>query len=317
MAKKLIKRPAKKQKLGNPLLIASAAEGASRFVNNPKVINGASVVLKIAGVGVLGYYGYKVLKGYQQKQLMQSVISNPNAKAAVDIYYAIPAGLKKGDGSLFNPLGFISDVINQIKTIWQSTDTARLMTVAVNVVSFDQTAAAFQKLYGEPLYPLLQKVLSESELQTFVNKSSSGGTITRTSAKVRDLVFARNTVNLRSSPDGSYSGGMRDLLDIRKNNIIDTAKIGEFLGWILSGQQYDAKNNIWFVQTGFQVMTIAQLTAAGITNIPDWVRSAAGRRFTRWVSGSTDLVDIFSYYETASRKYPNGYSIIAYLLPIV
>jgi hypothetical protein len=303
---------AKRQTLGNPYAIAAA----STAINNPAIVKGAGTIFKVAGIGLLGYFGYKWLKSFQQKQLMQEVISNPNSKAAIDIYYAIPAGLKKGDGSLFNPLGFITDIMNTIKTIWQKTDTARLMTVAVNIKNFDQTASAFQKLYGEPLYPLLQSVLSESELQSFVNKSTSNGTVNRTSVKLRDLVFSRTKVHLRSSPDATYSGGLTDVMDIGKNNILSTSGIGDFLGWVLSGAEYDSKNNVWFIQVGFKVMTATQLKSAGITTVPVWVKNAMGKSYTRWVSASTDLVDIFSYYNAASSKYPAGYSTQRYLLPI-
>jgi len=319
---------AKRKNLGNPLLIAAASSAVTNPktmkqisslapYNNPQLIETGTSILKIAGLGVVGYFGYKAFKAYQQNALMQQALTDPNVKAAMDIYFAIPEGMKKGTGSLFNLFGFVDDLINKVKTIWQSTDTARLMTVAVNVTDFNQTASVFQTLYGEPLYPLLQSVLSESELQQFVNKGTSGGTVTRTSAKIRDLVFCKQPVNLRSAPDASYSGGITDIMDILKNNIVGTSKGGDFLGWILSGQQFDAKNNVWFIQTGFKVMTAAQLNAAGITSYPEWVKNALGMTYTRWVSASTDYVDIFNYYLTANTKYPLGYSTLAYLLPVI
>ena len=105
-------------------------------------------------------------------------------------------------------------------------------------------------------------------------------------------------------------------MDILKNNIIGTSNIGDFLGWVLSGPTYDSKNNVWFIQVGFKVMAADQLKSAGITSIPTWVKNAMGRSYIRWVSASTDLVDIFQYYNSASSKYPLGYSTLAYLLPI-
>jgi len=70
----------------------------------------------IAGAGLI-YFGRKYLKKVSQNKLLRQAGTKPEVRAAVDIYQAIPDGLKKGQGGLFNPIGLAKDAMKQIKRI--------------------------------------------------------------------------------------------------------------------------------------------------------------------------------------------------------
>ncbi|MPM07437.1 hypothetical protein SDC9_53743 [bioreactor metagenome] len=161
----------KKRGLGNPALIAAAAQ-------NPVVVNnvqkGAKTLLWL-GLGVGGFFaGRTILRNINKQSILSKIDTNQNFRAAQSIYASIPAGLKKGDGSLFNPFGFVSDLVNQIAMIWQSTDTQRILDLGKSeITNFDETAKAFKVLYREDLQMLLQKVMNQAELNAFYNNASS------------------------------------------------------------------------------------------------------------------------------------------------
>ena len=143
--------------IGNPLVVATAAKMISD--KSPQIMKGVRTgSMVIAGAGLI-YFGRKYMKRLAQNRLLKQAGSNPEVRAAVDIYQSIPDGLKKGQGGLFNPIGLANDALNQVKRIWQRTDTDRLLNVAKGIHSqnldIDKVYRYFYKIYGEQLYLLL------------------------------------------------------------------------------------------------------------------------------------------------------------------
>ncbi|MPM09003.1 hypothetical protein SDC9_55319 [bioreactor metagenome] len=164
----------KKRGLGNPALVAAASSAAQNPVVIQNVQKGTRTLfwLILGGAGV--FFGVKAYKNFNKQSILKEVDTNQNYRAAQSIYAAIPDGLKKGDGSLFNPWGFVTDLINQVSTIWEKTNTQRILDIGrTEITNFDETAKAFKVLYGEDLSMLLQKVMNAAELNAFYNNASA------------------------------------------------------------------------------------------------------------------------------------------------
>lgn len=193
-----------KNDLGNPALVAAAANVVAAKQQNkannntPVVINppaapaadgkttapAAPIILKnrrhipliggliVGGVVIIG--GISLVKNSRKKKILNEVDTNANYRAAQTIYNAIPDGLKKGNGSLFSPFGFVTDIGNKIALMWQSTDTNRILDIAkTQITNYDETLKAFRVLYGEDLSALLNKVLTMQELNNFYDFSTA------------------------------------------------------------------------------------------------------------------------------------------------
>lgn len=188
----------KKKDLGNPALIAAAANvmaSKKQSNNQPIVIQApantgtntpsvAPVVVKngrkfpiVGGIilgGILLVGGGIYIKNRKKAKILSEVDTNPNYRAAQSIFNSIPAGLKKGNGSLFNPFGFIPDLANQIKLLWQKTDTNKILDIAKSqITNYDETLEAFRIVYGEDLSALLSEVLSTQEYNLFFDFSTA------------------------------------------------------------------------------------------------------------------------------------------------
>lgn len=164
----------KKRGLGNPALVAAASSAAQ----NPIVVNNVRKGAKTMFWIVLGVGGFfitrKVISNLNKQSILKEIDTNQNYRAAQSIYNAIPAGLKKGDGSLFNPFGLITDLIDQVSLIWQNTDSQRILDIGrTEITNFDETAKAFKILYGEDLSMLLQKAMNAAELNAFYSNASA------------------------------------------------------------------------------------------------------------------------------------------------
>lgn len=164
--------------LGNPALIAAAASSPEVRAAAPVVIRNVNRSAKIGLIAIASIAGILIvrtgIRAYQRSRINNHIADNPNYRAAQSIYDAIPAGLKKGDGSLLNPFGFISDIGNQIALIWQSTDSQRILDVGrTNITDFNETAKAFKVLYRQDLVELLRKVMNNAELEVFYQHTTS------------------------------------------------------------------------------------------------------------------------------------------------
>lgn len=186
-----------KKNLGNPLLVAKALQNSS-------LQNGLGNFAKIVGVAAVGYGGYTYYQQWKISRLEKQAFTNPDVKAAIDIYEAIPDGIKKGKGGLFSPFGFIKDAANTIARLWQSTDTDRLMKIAPSIRDIKNVAVYFKTLYGENLYSLLNNSLDKNQLSLFLNYTKSGGSSASSTKVVGANLFPICTtsvgVHVRSTP---------------------------------------------------------------------------------------------------------------------
>lgn len=232
--------------MGNPLIVATAAKVISD--QSPHIMKGVRTgSMVIAGVGLI-YFGRMYMKKLSQNKLLKQAGSNMEVRAAVDIYQGIPDGLKKGQGGLFNPIGLANDALNQVKRIWQRTDTERLLNVAKGIHSrnldIDKVYRYFYKLYGEQLYLLLNTALEPNDLARFNNYASSGTASTLPKAAPRKYAVVKvNNLNLRKTPEN-----MSWTQILTKSNKIATVPFGKILGLTTGREVFDEEHNVVFVE---------------------------------------------------------------------
>ncbi|MFA6925059.1 MAG: hypothetical protein WC223_12510 [Bacteroidales bacterium] len=241
------------ENIGNPVLVATALAPAIKE-NAPVIIKTSANFIKtfliILGVSGTLFFGYKWAAAKRRKQLEAKAGQDADIKAAIDIYNAIPAGLKKGEGSLWNPFGFVTDIANKIATIWQKTDTDRILDISKRIKDNKRVFKVFRILYNEDLYQLLSKVLSTSDLDLFTAHSGPTHSSSVTPAIPKNnIVISTKTVNVRKTPlnqEGVYSNSsvwnkIKNLSSevIRRytqSNIIATVDNDKFLG-ITTGRE--------------------------------------------------------------------------------
>lgn len=232
--------------IGNPLIAATAATVISN--NAPQIMKGVRTgSMVVAGAGLI-YFGRMYIKKLAQNRLLKQAGSNPEVRAAVDIYLAIPDGLKKGQGGLFNPIGLAKDALNQVKRIWQRADTDKILNVAKSIhaqnLDIDKVYRNFYTIYGEQLYLLLNAALEPTELAKFNNYSSSG--TASSTAKITSQKYAVakvNNLNVRKTPENM---SWTQILD--KSNKIGTVPFGKILGLTTGREVFDQENDVVFVE---------------------------------------------------------------------
>ena len=216
--------------------------------HSPQIMKGIKTgSMFIAGAGLV-YVGRKYLKKRAQSKLLRQAGTNREVRAAVEIYQAIPDGLKKGQGGLFNPTGFAKDAVNQVKRIWQRTDTDRILNIAKNIhtrnLDIDKVYRYFYKLYGEQLYLLLNTALDTGDLAKFNNYASSG--TASSSPKVTGQQYAVvkvNNLNVRKTPEN-----MSWKQVFTKSNKIGTVPFGKILGLTTGREVFDEDHDVVFVE---------------------------------------------------------------------
>jgi hypothetical protein len=232
--------------IGNPLIAATAAKVISN--NSPQIMKGVKTgSMVIAGAGLI-YFGRKYLKKVSQNKLLRQAGTKPEVRAAVEIYQAIPEGLKKGQGGLFNPIGLAKDAVNQVKRIWQRTDTDRILNVAKSIhtknLDIDKVYRYFYKLYGEQLYLLLNTALESSDLAKFNNYTASGtASSTPKISGQKYAVVKVNNLNVRKTPEN-----MSWKQVFTKSNKIGTVPFGKLLGLTTGREVFDEEHNVVFVE---------------------------------------------------------------------
>lgn len=217
--------------LGNPLIPVAAASA----VTKPKFVSRTVKAGALAvGAAIVFFGGRSLIRSYNRNKITSAIDTNANYRAAQWIFDAIPAGLKKGDGSLLNPFGFISDLANQVALLWQSTDTKRIMDIAGSTITdFDETAKAFKVLYREDLTSLLNKVMSQSDLNAFYSLCS-GWKVGNVSVKSTqsDKVGYRVVTTRETLLISVYKTRTNSLSNLKQlsPNVVSGVSLGRFLG---------------------------------------------------------------------------------------
>lgn len=235
-----------KEDIGNPLVYAAAASTLEK--NSPVVIKGIGTGLKVVAVAGLGFLGYKWYVNYRKNKLMQGASSDVNVAAAMDIYQAIPAGYKKGDGSLFNPFGFVGDVLNKIATLWELVDRQKIINCGKKITDLQYCYKVFNQLYGENLRPMLQRALTPDDLNSFENLAKTKGTSASSTpvspAHKFAVVTASSGVRLRSTPIvPMIPGAMYPI-----GNVVGIAPFGKIVGYTTGIETMSPDNKTIFVQ---------------------------------------------------------------------
>jgi len=194
---------------------------------------------------------------------------------------------------------------------FDTTNTQAVLDTAAQIKKLDDVSTAYRKLYSSDMLVDLQKELNVTDYQKFLtlvssNPAKTGGTTPVTFAAKSQLVVAKAEVFLRSTPDASYHGAIYEIASSGKN-IIQKAKPGMFLGYATGKQQFDAKNNVKFIQVGYLIKK---------DGAPQAVAAQAGKSFTFWVSSSASYVEIFPFYKTMWEKYPATQKETAYKKPL-
>jgi len=188
------------------------------------------------------------LKKVSQNRLLKQAGTNREVRAAVDIYQTIPDGLKKGQGGLFNPIGLAKDAVNQVKRIWQRTDTNRILYIAKSIHSqnldIDKVYRYFYKLYGEQLYLLLNTALEPNDLSKFNNYTASGtASSTQKITSQKYAVVKVNNLNVRKTPENISWKQV-----FTRSNKIGTVPFGNILGLTTGREVFDEEHNVVFVE---------------------------------------------------------------------
>jgi len=201
---------------------------------------------------------------------------------------------------------------------FDTTNNDAIVATAKKITNFDKVATSYKKLYDSDLTADLQSELTTDEYQKFLtliainspttSSTSSSSTAAASTnavfAKKGQMIVAKKEVFYRSSADASYHGAF---YETSTNNIIGKAKAGEFIGYATGKQEYDTVNNVKFIQVGFLVVK---------ENLPDLFKSYAGKKYTFWVSSSSDYVDKFDYFKPMFDKYASLAAVVKYKKPL-
>lgn len=250
-----------------------------------------------AAIGIGGFLVYKlarkIITGIQQRNTEKMADDSPEVRQAMALRSAM------------NPSG-----ISWMKSM-DTTNTTAVFETAKQIKKLDEVGTAYKKLYDDDLLKDLQNELSASDYQKFLtmvssNPAKAGGSSPVKFATKSQLVVAKKEIFLRTSPDASYHGAVYEIASKNKN-IIRKAKTGEFLGYATGRQSYDSKNNVKFIEVGYLVKK---------ENLPASLKAYAGKKYTYWVSSSSEYVDIFQYYKTMWEQYPSTQNETSYKKPL-
>jgi len=236
--------------IGNPLLVATAVKAGSDAIsqNSGAIVKGVGTVLKVGGIIAILYGGSRLLSTYRKNKLMQGASSDQNVSAAMEVYQAIPAGYKKGDGSLLNPYGFVTDVLNKIATLWELPDRQKIINCGKKITDLQYCYKVFYQLYGENLRPILLRALTTEDLNSFENlaktKGKSASSTPVTDAHKLAVVTAASGVRLRSTPIvPTISAAMYPI-----GNVVGIAPFGKIVGFTTGIETITSDNKTIFVQ---------------------------------------------------------------------
>lgn len=248
-----------------------------------------------AVLGIGGFVVYKIVKKMIDESKKKSTERRADDSAEVRQAMAFRSAM--------NPSG-----ISWMKS-FDTTNVKAVLDTAKQVKKLDDVIAAYSDLYKDDLMIDLQNELSASDYQKILtlmssNPQKSGGTAPEKFATKSQLIVAKKAVNLRSSPDATNN--LLSKLKV-KSNVIRLSKVGEFIGYATGKQAFDEKNNVKFIEVGYLIKK---------DGLPASLKSQAGKKFTFWVSSSSDFVDIFPYYKNMWEKYPSTQNETAYKKPL-
>ena len=193
-----------------------------------------------------------------------------------------------------------------------TTNTSSVMDTAKTITNLDSVQKAYKNLYQDNLLDDLQSELSTSDYQKLLTivssnskkETSGGGSAAVQFAKPNQLVVAKKSVSLRTTPDATNHGAFYEVFS--EKNIIRQAKPGEFLGYATGRQQFDDVNNVKFIEVAYVI---------NAANAPAAYKSKNKMRVSFWVSSSSLYVDIFPYYKNMFDAYPSTKNYTGWMKP--
>jgi len=192
---------------------------------------------------------------------------------------------------------------------FDNTSTDVILDTAKSIKNLDEVMTSYKKLYDSDLLEDLQKELSTEEYQKFTTiiETNAGkkGAAPTTFIKKNQMVVAKKSIRVRSTPDATYTGGV--FQSSSDNNILFTTKPGDFIGYATGKQEFDSTNNVKFIQVGYLIKK---------EGLPESVKKYAGKSYTMWVSSSKDYIDSFDFFNLMFEQYPNTKNIVAYKKPL-
>ena len=261
------------------------------WIDNPKRILVGGVT-----IGVGGYLLYRIGKHV----VAHIKKKNTTARAGESLEVQQATILK----AAMNPSG-----ISWMKS-FDGTNSSAILRIAPQVVDLQALIKAYRGLYQEDLLSELQSELTSSDYAKFMaivqgNSQTKSVSPSTAYAKEQQLIVALKDLFVRSSPDASYQGAWYE--SSSKNNIIVKANQGAFIGYATGKQQYDSKNDVKFIEVGYQFIK---------TGMPDSMSSYAGKTYLFWVSSSSLYVRKFDTPQQMLSVYPQHKAEVQYKKPI-
>jgi hypothetical protein len=260
--------------------------------NRGKIING----LLIVGGAYLAYrFGKKIIGDINKNAVQAQTDDKPSVRQAMTLRNAMNSSgvswMMSADG----------------------TDEQLILDTARGITNLDEVSKNYRDLYQSNLLDDLQRELSAEDYSKFLTLVSSnpskstkkGSAPPVTFAKKSQLVVAKKAVTIRTSPDASNHGAFYEVFSSK--NILRTAQPGEFLGYATGNQHFDEVNNVKFIEVGYVV---------NAEKAPVMFKPMNKRKFTYWVSASSNYVDIFDYYKPMFERYPSTLNATPWMKPL-
>jgi len=226
--------------LGNPALIAAASnpklvEAAGKVVpvvieQQRRVVRTGMILMGGVTAAALLYFGGKYLRKQAKKALYRRAATDPNVKAAVDIFEAIPERMKSDTGTIFTPGQLITDLVNNLM-FWTKSDSDRILLIAQRITDMNETARAFRLLYDQDLVPLLQKAMSPDDFDRFINDAN------------RDKNFIPTTYTAANAGKIAGTKNRTDIITYVNNAFIriSTLDANRWINGYTTGKTYEDK----------------------------------------------------------------------------
>ena len=261
------------------------------ILDNPKRLLVGGVAVGVGGF-LLYKLARKIITSMQKRNTEKQAGDSPEIRQAMALRSAM------------NPSG-----ISWMKSM-DTTNTTAVFDATKGIKKLDDVISAYRKLYDDDLLKDLQNELSASDYQKFLtmvsaNPEKKGGTAPVKFVATQQMVVAKAAVYLRTSPDASYHGAIYEITE--NKNIIRKAKIGEFLGYATGRQEFDAKNNVKFIEVGYVLIN---------DGLPAALKSQVGQKITCWVSSSSSYIQTFSYFKQMWEAYPKTQLEVRYKKPL-
>lgn len=259
-------------------------------MKNPSINQSTSGkrLLQAAVIAGGAYLAFLMGKSLYERFLLQNTMNladnSPEVRQAISLRTAM------------NPIG-----IEWLKWM-DGTNNTIIDLVATEIIDLDKVLAAYRRMYQSELLIDLQGELSATEFRKFLEtvaknrqKSENSNQSSPAYTMPLNLIVAKQAVYVRTTPNASNHGAWYEM--VSENNIAKTAYQGEFLGYATGKQQFDAKNNVKFIEVAYR-------NAATLENK------------TLWVSSSSSYIDQFSSIASMEAKYPSTKGVTAVLQPV-